>query len=350
MRALRKIIPDIIRTCVFISGFLCILSLVSSIMRNKVHENDTVATFYEQKQDSLDVIFIGSSHSFSTFSPMELWAEEGITSYNIATGSQPIGCSYYLLQEAIRMQHPKLVVLETYSLNYIEDYNSKERIHQALDCIPLSIFKIRALNEYLSPTMSTEEQLEFLFPFLLYHNRWNDLRSRDFKSARKWLRGFYIQTNVEPQNRYMDDPVPEELYDRSVEYYEKIIELCRENQIKLVLCQSPMGEDPDNRRVYGCLKTVEEYAGSQGLPYINFDTLIDELGVDYRTDFADSRHLNVLGAEKTTKYIGTYLKENFQLTDHRSEASYLSWDQDYKEYKNYLKKVRKRVRKTAGIN
>lgn len=55
-------------------------------------------------------------------------------------------------------------------------------------------------------------------------------------------------------------------------------------------------------------------------------------------------HLNFSGARKVTDYIGNILRNDFNMPDHRGEAEYAKWDEDYKEYRNYI------FGKMRGIN
>ena len=54
--------------------------------------------------------------------------------------------------------------------------------------------------------------------------------------------------------------------------------------------------------------------------------MYDEIGIDFSTDFADSGHLNVHGAEKVSVYLADYMTAHFDLPDHRGDAAYSSWD------------------------
>ena len=45
----------------------------------------TYQSFYEMEKDSVDVIFLGSSHAISAFSPQELYDECGIRSFNLGS-------------------------------------------------------------------------------------------------------------------------------------------------------------------------------------------------------------------------------------------------------------------------
>ena len=43
------------------------------------------------------------------------------------------------------------------------------------------------------------------------------------------------------------------------------------------------------------------------LEYLELNDYLDVIGIDEQTDFANERHLNGSGAEKTTDFLGKYL-------------------------------------------
>ena len=72
----------------------------------------TFVGFYEMERDTVDVLFLGSSHAAAAFSPQELYDGYGITSYNLGSEQQNLLITYYWLKEALRYQSPKVVVLD----------------------------------------------------------------------------------------------------------------------------------------------------------------------------------------------------------------------------------------------
>ena len=72
--------------------------------------------FLDEKKDSIDVIFAGTSHMTYSVSPMELYEEYGFTSYNLASARQPLAVARYALQIALKTQDPKVFVLDVSSL------------------------------------------------------------------------------------------------------------------------------------------------------------------------------------------------------------------------------------------
>ena len=341
-------IINILYVLCFIVLFCILFDKVSFILRKKTHSNDTIGTFYTLPKDSIDVVFLGSSHSFCSFSPMELWNEYGITSYNLSSGKQAIPCSYYLMKEAIRTQHPKVIVLETYTTNYSEEeIKSTPWMHQAVDGIPLNTTKLEFITEYLSEVLPPDQLSEFCFPIILYHSRWYNLNSTDITPRNTHFRGFSPRTQIKKQT--ISEPVFEEkaLYEENQLYLEKIVSLCKENNVELLLCQTPMGvmSEKRNKKVRGRMRTVQNYAQEQGLTYINYEEILNEVGIDYSTDFSDSSHLNILGATKATHYIGSVLSSQYNLTDHRNAPDYQYWNDDYKKYE---KNVNKQIKKLVG--
>ncbi|MBR1865280.1 MAG: hypothetical protein IJ801_02110 [Lachnospiraceae bacterium] len=333
---MKRVITNIIQVIIFILIFMIIFIKINDILRVKVHTNDTIGSFYKERSDSIDVIFVGSSHAFSSFSPMELWDDYGITSYNLSTGCQSLPCSYYLMKEAIRTQHPKVVVLETYASYYMTDYISTARVHQAIDCIPLNQTKFEILTDYLSDTMSVHERLEYVFPIALYHSRWKELKKNDIRPKKTYLRGYYTQLHINEQQEIdLSDEVVE-VYEKNISYIEKMIHLCEKNDVELIMCQTPIAKNKDYKNICGRMKTIENYAVEQGISYINYDKLRDILKLDYKVDFADSKHLNIIGASKTTSYMGDYLKTHYELADHRNETDYDNWVKDCEFYKKYI--------------
>ena len=70
-----------------------------------------VKGFYEEPKNSLDVIFMGNSDVYRGISPITLWDEYGIASYNFVSSGQRMWTAYYTLEESLKYQKTKLIVL-----------------------------------------------------------------------------------------------------------------------------------------------------------------------------------------------------------------------------------------------
>lgn len=308
-----------------------IFGIANDILRFKVVDiADMIHPFYEVEENTLDVLCVGSSHAYHAIQPDLLWGEYGIPSYVLGSPGQTVPCSYYLLREALKYQTPKLVLLETYCFRRTYKFKSDSYMRQAIDGMRFGEVKIEALNDFL-PNYSWKEKLSYYVPFLLYHNRWDELERYDFVQH-DWLRGGVLDFREVPQKEPAFPEEPLEIPEVNRGYLEEIIKLCKEKGIQLIFFAAPFGEIKLSEKVLRINLFVEEYAAKRNIPFLFYQKTKD-LGIDYETDFYDYEHLNSKGTEKLTRKMGEWLVQNYELTDHRQEESYRAWNEDYERYK-----------------
>ena len=109
-----------VKTIIKIFLFSFILVLVCQREYNVLSWKDTpgIETLYTSEKDSIDVIFIGSSHSFCSLNTGILWNDYGIASKNIGDSGQRFPTSYYYLLDALKTQNPKVVFIELWGIEY----------------------------------------------------------------------------------------------------------------------------------------------------------------------------------------------------------------------------------------
>ena len=247
---------SIIRAGIFALLFLLCFHRSTYVLRYKMYENDTVGSFYREKRDSLDVVIVGTSHVYRGISPMEIWDERGIASYSLATGSQSFSSSYYLIKDAIKTQHPKVIVLEVYGANYTGDYVSLARLHASTDGIPLNATKLELFQELLPRTLTCTESLEFIFPIIAYHSRWEELEEKDFHPMNTFLKGFLMDYDTAQQSEPETTAETSRIYKGTKEYFDKIVDICKENQVELILCQTPSSAGDDYSKEHRKVNTL----------------------------------------------------------------------------------------------
>lgn len=118
-----------------------------------------------------------------------------------------------------------------------------------------------------------------------------------------------------------------------LEYLIKTIELCKSKDVDLVLMVAPYSPNiypatkANWQEVIQAYRDMSKIAEQYDVPYINYFDLVDDIGINYGTDFFDIHHLNYYGAEKLTKHLGQYLVDNYELTDKRENPDYAyMWD------------------------
>lgn len=319
-------------------GFLLLFCLlfgkIESITSHKLRLDHPVKNFFNQKEDSQDVLILGSSHAYYNVYPMEMWDKYGIPAYNLGSPIQSMGASYHLLKQALKEQNPKVVVVETYCTFLEKSSKSDERLRSVSDSMPLGTDKWALLKEM----ELTDPEYSYYFPLFKYHGRWKSLEKKDFRLEEQYCKGAAVRSSVEPQ------PEPEEIRETleipalAKEYLDKIIALCREEQIELVLMETPFIQDgrKDYQRKRQILNQVELYAAEQDVTFLNYFELADEIGLNYQTDMLEPQHLNISGALKLTNHLASYLSKEYQLPDRRGTKGYEQWQQDSDHFQQYL--------------
>lgn len=101
---------------VFCAILLCLLMAASAVMSALArtntdlvqNRNKSMVELENEPADTIDVLVIGDSESYTTVSPMEIWDKEGIPSYVGGQTGQKIQESYYMLKKHSKPRNPKL--------------------------------------------------------------------------------------------------------------------------------------------------------------------------------------------------------------------------------------------------
>ena len=80
-------------------------------------EGALVEEYYQETTDH-EVIFVGDCEVYENFSPIEMYRDYGITSYIRGSAQQLAWQSYYLLEDTLRYETPKVAVFNVLALKY----------------------------------------------------------------------------------------------------------------------------------------------------------------------------------------------------------------------------------------
>lgn len=309
----------ILKPILFIFIFFILLCLTSLILVPKNNDkasgihNPTSYGFLGEKDNTIDILTIGDSESYSAISPMELYQNYGFTSYVCGTPRQRLYQSYDYLEKVIENQKLKVIFLETNA-----------------------IFRKVNIWDYLQ--FESQKKL----PVFQYHNRWKTISQNDLTGDKNYTwthvgKGYRYNSKIKSASyrKYMKKK--NEVRDISqFNYYflNKIKNLCQENHIRFILISTPSIKNWNYTKHNG----VQEYADKNGIEYIDMNLLFKEIPIDWKNDTRDKGdHLNYSGALKVTKYLGDYLKQSMLVEDHRNDKNFIHWDQDLKTYKEMIK-------------
>lgn len=338
-----------IKVAVFTVTALLVVTLVNRIENPKYFYNNswpTTATytgFYKMPKDSVDVLFFGSSHAASGFNPQELYDRYGITSYNLGCEQQNLLVSYYWLKEALDYQKPKVVVVDTYMLQW---YSGNEPLNTAESCTRKAIdymrwgkAKVEAVHD-IAKYDSNQSLWSYYLTNIRFHTRWSWLGSDDFAD---WEGRSHFETKgYAPLNSFSGNTWYQPFSERStteqsdlhplmLEYMDKIVSLCEENGIQLLLVKNPT-----TATSVVLHNSIKAFAAERNLEFVDMNDISNyrKLGFHFSKDMADDGHPNVSGAMKITDFVGKILVEQYGVTARQNTV----WEET-KQYYQELKDI-----------
>ncbi len=346
----------ILGTVIFLlcAGLLfCYLNKVFS-MGDADANRQTFKAFYAEPEDTIDVMYLGTSASNRYFINPLAYEEEGITCFTVATMGMPMFFVPDLIDEVQKTQDPKLYIIELRWVLKDRDLITDAHIRRVTDNLKYSSIKKDAIDTAFAQMDGSkgmlgdisDDMLSYYVPIFKYHGRLSEAKMSpgDFKltATKNQTKGYVMSFNTTKQVNQFPGRVSEKrepLSDIAETALNATLDKCDTltadgDEVLFVL--SP----------YCCLKgqkpifnTAFDKIRDRGYTVIDFNRpeMYEELGLDFDKDYYNSKHVNYIGAEKYTRYLTAYLKAHYDLPDHRGEAGYESWEKAYKAYAQYVK-------------
>lgn len=295
----------------------------------------TLAGFYSVPEDTVDVLCVGSSHVNSGIVPAVLWKECGISACNVFSWSQPIWISYYYIEEALRTQKPRAVVLDLYGMLYGNSAEQPTEIDQTnyknSFQIDTDLTYFRMLDTVRTCGIDLRNPIDFL-NIVRYHTRWKyiteDMFTYDPHKDPDFMRGYGVQMGCTPVTvpAYAAVGAVTPPYDTAAKWLQKIVTLCRNKGVEPIFTLLPYGYQENECAIYNWLSA---YAEKEKIPFLNYATVEGtRIGFDYATQMSDRGHLNEKGARAVTKDLGRFLQSYLTLppAEGHADAARISED------------------------
>lgn len=370
-RAIKFVAALLIFTIIFryLFGVRGIMKMGTNVAQNVSYYQ----TFYDLPKNSLDGIVLGNSVSHRGWSDVTAWHESGIAVYSLASESQPFPFTKYIIEEALKTQDLKFVVVELHGIRSNVFYDPTEaflrRVTDAmpmsknkLDLVKASIEHIDKLNEYNKERENNYPQIQldeasFKLPFLKYHSNWQNLKQVDYDDVRSKTMSTYVGEHlceiakVDPLGDinvfgYTDETC--ELSEYQKNSVVDLLDYLKEKDLKTIFVSFPskmtkaeqmeMNETMKIIKDYGCDKFSICNMNSPDVYSSSNEGINAELKIDWTTDFYGKDHLNSYGSDKTTKYLLKHIKEKVDFEDKRDKKGYEVWNKAYDRYVKITKK------------
>ncbi len=217
--------------------------------------------FYSLPKNSLDMVFLGSSHSYCTFDPKIFDNKLNTNSFQMGMPLQHPDSTYYTLKEVLNYQNPKVVVMEIYWDLLKNDFelNQVKTLFQVLKNENLK-------KEYIKEHFPLDEKLKYKNNILKYQEDYFAYKGNEYKNKIKNKFNLKDKENKKQQGIeeyrskgyvYCDYKMLKDEYDKTNQFKGldgktfnlskkqknfllKIINLCKENNIKLIFVTAPI--------------------------------------------------------------------------------------------------------------
>ncbi|MEG0415235.1 MAG: hypothetical protein RR565_03805 [Erysipelothrix sp.] len=261
-----------------------------------------INSLYDLPKNSVDIVFVGSSHAYTSINPNTIYRNTKIKSFVMASQQQSLQMSYYHIEETLRVQNPKVIVLNTYMLN--RDYEYNEAIaRDAIEYMKPSFNKL----DMIFNVVPNSDTPSFVLPFLKYHSRWDSLEKIDYNlvwnTPSSSTLGFVPLDQSKTQTPVKNTLPTATSYNEVIEakdlyYINKIKTLLDKNGVQLIMYNAPYEID-DKSSI--STNALELYAKENNLKFVDYSKTPELFNFDYEVDYYDAGHLNKFGAEKFTK-------------------------------------------------
>lgn len=351
-----KKIAAIVRLILFSSLIFIMVLYCSAAFRPKKLDlpNDTtnkVNGFYALEDNSIDVLFLGTSHTYYGFNPSIIYAETGLSSYVFAGECQPMGITYHYLKEALKTQSPQLIVLDVFSLLPSSHGCQTNGIYKKnVEDFKFSENKLEALK-----LIKEENVWENLFDISIYKNRWEEISKMDlvyplkkhFNDSFGYTEGYPVNEPLYERPMFFSNEM-KEIDDPNINYLYKLFDLADNYEIDVLLVKTPYYETEEEHKIINYLFHVAEERGYQTL---NLNQYYDQMNFMFDRD-GDLWHCNVRGAWKISKVLSDFLKQSQLVSIHpniysdeyhdmhrRTLMSLLKTQYDVYQYLEYLNQM-----------
>lgn len=301
-----------IRRVVFLTVLVSLAWYVASVLERKNSYSDMMCNFESLPYGMVDVLCVGSSHLYCTVNPVEMYRRKGIRAYVLGTRQQPPEVSYDYIRRAMERQPISTVVLETFMFAHdVRPFALEEGVvHDSLDPLTFSLDKVRLAKElWISDDIENH-----VIPFMKYHCRRRELVNYDFRLLNRGVTvaknfGFPIfhqskPSPIQPKDCQSVDPVALDEY--YLLWLDRIRNLVSEKGACLVLLSAPYCITSEELRRH---RAIFDYAQKHGLGYVDMNKSLENLLLKRDEDFFDPGHLNVLGAEKASRFVADQLSQ-----------------------------------------
>ena len=300
--------------CAGLSFLLFFFLLQDLLIPRFPYESTSIVDAYSKMENnSIDVLFLGSSQMYCTIDSEKLTREHNVSSINLGAAAQPLLATKFYFNQALKTQSPKVICLEVTTAFNQNTNISEDKIAWSYSPMSPSIDKFNSLSEVFEGDFMRAFMYTYT-PLFVYHDRWNSIKKSEieYMISNRILnstianRGYVRRDNIESypiaffNGTGEKKTIPKESKDAII-YMKK---QCDKKNIKLLLFKSP-----DSTWTKDESESIKQFVNYNGLEFIDLHEYINDIGFDSNHDFSDEGHLNDYGAQKVAGFIAKVVSQ-----------------------------------------
>lgn len=314
-------------------GFITTLAILYITLINIIGSSETLSSYFPnilykepggygnqlnrshelQNTNNVDLVFIGSSHSYRGFDP-RIYEKAGISTFNLGNSQQTPFNSYYLLEEYIDQLNPKTVVIE----NFWRCLQIKDNgIESSLDLIinsPISWTKLKMA--IMSKDALAINTLAYSYTSRIFKPLYSHL-----KNDKNYVSGGYVENSKKINEESIKNIKPTKwtLKEHQIEYLNKCIRMLKKKNIEVIIASTPVTEEfltsIENRTsVFNDIDSLVIKPNKVKNLNYNLPDRHRALGLISSRDFYDNNHLNTNGVNRfNTVFIHDLINQSEKL-------------------------------------
>ena len=347
---MKKNIAAGIRAVVFLLIFAYLFVHISYMVRGELASvQDNLSGFYALEEDSLDVVFIGSSGMFTAFMPEEAWEKYGFASYDFGINAMGSDTMSDAIREIMKTQSPQLLVIDVNP--FIVKQRAKDMDEKLVrfntDGYHYSVDRLHMIYENVS---DDEDKLSYYFDIIKYHE--NPFIWKHFFAAypftNKGYAFFAWGAGTEPAVLTEERVALEKEYDADLN---DLLDECDRLNTEILFIYFPFGKYQREDSIPN-VNYIGDRVEAAGYSFLDCLMFRDQFQLDYGKDYCNGGHFDIYGAEKVTDVVGGYLQEHYHLPDRREDPAYAQWNDDLCEWHKLVLSnkdaVNKAIQEAAG--
>ena len=215
-RIVLRIAVFLLLAALLFAYFNQVLTISASDSNRKI-----INAFYHEEENTIDVLYLGTSASNRYFISPLAYEETGMTVFTLATMGMPLFFVPELIEEVQKTQEPQLYVIELRSVLKDKEAITDAHIRRVTDSMKFSENRTDAIRKALDFTEGAQESdvgedfLEYYLPIIKYHDRFlqGDVSASEWilQTGENETKGYVTSKSTLTQRPQHSDPLAVDL-------------------------------------------------------------------------------------------------------------------------------------------